>query len=144
MRRFFVKAYACYYHFLVHWQITRQAEACWPSGRVSDSRARGRGFDPHSGRRVVSLSKIHLPSKKGLVIHRKRWLHRDMTEKIVDCDVKPQPKQTNKKKTCFLPLQSYKKEIIKSLLGYKNQLTIVCGKEQLTLADKSRAIQTCE
>ena len=39
-------------------------EARWPSGRASDSRARGRGFDPHSGRRVVSLSKIHLPSKK--------------------------------------------------------------------------------
>ena len=35
----------------------------WPSGRASDSGARGRGFDPHSGRRVVSLSKIHLPSK---------------------------------------------------------------------------------
>ena len=35
----------------------------WPSGRVSDSGARGRGFDPHSGCRVVSLSKIHLPPK---------------------------------------------------------------------------------
>ena len=32
-------------------------------GRASDSGARGRGFDPHSGRRVVSLSKIHLPPK---------------------------------------------------------------------------------
>ena len=30
--------------------------ARWPSGRASDSRARGRGFDPHSGGRVVSLS----------------------------------------------------------------------------------------
>ena len=39
-------------------------EALWPSGRASDSEARGRGFDPHSGRRVVSLSKIHLPPKK--------------------------------------------------------------------------------
>ena len=39
-------------------------EAPWPSGRASDSGARGRGFDPHSGRRVVSLSKIHLPPKK--------------------------------------------------------------------------------
>ena len=35
-----------------------------PNGRASDSRARDRGFDPHSGRRVVSLSKIHLPPKK--------------------------------------------------------------------------------
>ena len=39
-------------------------EACWPSGRASDSGARGRGFEPHSGRRVVSFSKIHLPPKK--------------------------------------------------------------------------------
>ena len=39
-------------------------DARWPSGRASDSGARGRGFDPHSGRRVASLSKIDLPSKK--------------------------------------------------------------------------------
>ena len=39
-------------------------EARWPSGRASDSRARGRGCDPHSGRLVVSLSKIHLPPPK--------------------------------------------------------------------------------
>ena len=38
-------------------------EARWPSDRASDSGARGRVFDPHSGRRVVSLSKIHLPPK---------------------------------------------------------------------------------
>ena len=42
-----------------HWR-----EARWPSGRASDSGARGRGFDPHPGHRVVSLSKIHLPPKK--------------------------------------------------------------------------------
>ena len=35
------------------------------------------GVDPHSGRRVVSLSKIHL-----LVIPRKRWPHPNMTEKL--------------------------------------------------------------
>ena len=39
-------------------------EARWPSGRASDSGARGWGFDPHSGRLVVSLSKIHLRPKK--------------------------------------------------------------------------------
>ena len=45
-------------------------EARWPIGRASDTGARGRGFDPHSGLRVVSscrvvsLSKIHLPPKK--------------------------------------------------------------------------------
>ena len=37
-------------------------EAWWPSGRASDTGARGRGFDPHSGRPVVSLRKINLPS----------------------------------------------------------------------------------
>ena len=58
-------------------------EARWPSGRVSDSRARGRGFDPHSGCRVVSLSKIHLPPKRVLVIPRKWWLRPDMTEKLL-------------------------------------------------------------
>ena len=38
-------------------------EVWWPSGRASDSVARGLGFDLHSGRRVVSLSKIHLSPK---------------------------------------------------------------------------------
>ena len=40
-----------------------QWEGRGPSGRASDSEARGRGFDPHSGHLVVSLSKIHLPPK---------------------------------------------------------------------------------
>ena len=40
-----------------------------------------RGFDSHSGRRVVSLSKIHyLP--KVLAIHRKCWLRPDIAEKL--------------------------------------------------------------
>ena len=56
----------------------------WPSGRASDSGAKGRGFDPHSGRRVVSLSKIDaFTSQKVLVIPRKRWLRSDMTEKML-------------------------------------------------------------
>ena len=38
-------------------------EARWHSGRASDSGARGRGFDPNSSRRVVSLSKINLHPK---------------------------------------------------------------------------------
>ena len=44
-----------------------ETEARWPSGRASDSGARGRGFDPHSGRRVVSLSKIHLLPKSTVI-----------------------------------------------------------------------------
>ena len=43
--------------------VEQLGEAGWPSGRVSDSGARGQGLDPHSGRRVVSLSKINLPPK---------------------------------------------------------------------------------
>ena len=38
-------------------------EARLHSVRASESRARGRGFDPNSSRRVVSLSKIYLPPK---------------------------------------------------------------------------------
>ena len=34
------------------------------SGKASDSGARGWGFDPHSGRCVVTLRKMHLPPKK--------------------------------------------------------------------------------
>ena len=55
----------------------------WPSGTASDSGARGWGLDPNSGRHVISLSKIHLPPKKVLVIPRKRWLCPDMTEKLL-------------------------------------------------------------
>ena len=58
-----------------------KSEARWPSGRASDREVVG--FDPHSGRRLVSLSKIHLPPKKVLVIPRKQWLHPDMTEKLL-------------------------------------------------------------
>ena len=43
------------------------------------------GFGPLSGRRVVSLSKIHLhvPPQKVLVIPRKWLLHPNMTEKLL-------------------------------------------------------------
>ena len=64
--------------------------------------SRGRGFEPHSGRRVVSLSKTYLPppppqkkKKKVLVIPRKRWLRPDMTEKLLTgtLSIKPNQKQ---------------------------------------------------
>ena len=44
--------------------MLRLGGAQWPGGRASVSGARGLGFDPHSGRIIVSLSKIHLPPKK--------------------------------------------------------------------------------
>ena len=55
--------------------------ARWPSGRASNVGARGRGFDTYL-RRVVSLSKDTFTPRKVLVIHRKRWLRRDMAEKL--------------------------------------------------------------
>ena len=58
-------------------------EERWPSGRAWDSGARGQGFDPDSGRCVVSLRKIHLPPKNVLVIPRKQWFHPDKTEKLL-------------------------------------------------------------
>ena len=52
-----------------------------PSGRAPDSGAGGRGFDTYQ-RRVVSLSKDTFTPPKALVIHRKRWIRPDMTEKL--------------------------------------------------------------
>ena len=49
---------------------------------TSDSGSRGRGFKPHSGHCVVSLSKTYLPPKV-LVIPRKQWLHPNMTVKFI-------------------------------------------------------------
>ena len=43
--------------FLIQTRLIREAR--WPSGRVSDTGARGWGFNPHSGHRVVSLSMMH-------------------------------------------------------------------------------------
>ena len=60
---------------------------------TSDSGFRGRGFEPHSGRRVVSLSKTYLPPKV-LVIPRKRWLHPNMTEKLFTGTLSIKPNQT--------------------------------------------------
>ena len=60
-----------------------------------------RGLDPHSG-----LEQDTFTSQRVLLIPRKRWLRPDMTEKIVDWDVKPQPKQT-KTKLHNMHVQSY-------------------------------------
>ena len=55
--------------------------ARWPSGRASDSGARGRGFDTYL-LCVVSLSKDTFTPRIVLVKPRKRWLYPDMTEKL--------------------------------------------------------------
>ena len=54
----------------------------WRSGRASNCKSRGPGFDPHKHQHVVSLSKTHeLPTV--LVKPRKSWLHPDMAEKLL-------------------------------------------------------------
>ena len=67
----------------------------WPSGRASDSGARGRGFKTYL-RHVVSLSKT-LYSPKVLVKPGQRWLRPDMTEKLLTGTLNLNTnKQTNK------------------------------------------------
>ena len=65
---------------------------------TSDFGSRGRGFEPHSGRRLMSLSQKCLPPPpQALVIPGKRWLRPNMTEKLpVYRDVMH---QTNQSKT---------------------------------------------
>ena len=79
-------------------KFVRIAGARWPSGRVSDSGARGRGFDAYL-RRVVSLSKDTYTPMKVLLIPRKRWLRPDMTEKLL---TGPLNINTNKQTMCDL------------------------------------------
>ena len=59
---------------------------------TSDSGSRGRGFEPHPGRRVVSLSKIYLPPKV-LVVSRKRWQRPNMSEKVFTGTLSIKPSQ---------------------------------------------------
>ena len=68
------------------------AVAWWLTPRTSDPDVGG--FEPHSGRRLVSLSKKCLPlPPQALLIPGKRWLRPNMTEKWpVYRDVKHQTK----------------------------------------------------
>ena len=81
--------------------------ARWPSGRASDSGARGRGFDTYL-RRVVSLSKDTFTPRKVLVIPRKRWLRPDMTEKMFTGTL-----SLNKTKTQIVKIQYTKLQIVR-------------------------------
>ena len=80
----------------------------WPSGRASDSGARGRGFYTYL-RRVVSLSKDTFTPRKVLVIPRKRWLRPDMTEKLFTGTLslnKTKPKQTQESLVSFQAIKT--------------------------------------
>ena len=62
--------------------ITGKSEgAQWLSGRVLDSRLRGRGFEPHWRHCVVSLSKTHLSL---LCTVQPRKTRHNMTEKLLN------------------------------------------------------------
>ena len=56
--------------------------ARWLSGRVSDSGARGRGFETYR-RRVVSIEQDTLLPESTGKLPRKRWLRPNMTEKLL-------------------------------------------------------------
>ena len=66
--------------------------AQWLSGRVLDSRPRGRGFEPHRRHCVVSLSKNINPS---LVLVQPRKTRPFITERLL-MGCKKSNKQTNK------------------------------------------------
>ena len=58
-------------------------KAPWPSGRASDSGARGRGVRSSLRSPCCVLEQDTFTSQKVLVIPRKRWLCPDMTEKML-------------------------------------------------------------
>ena len=71
----------------------------WLSGRVLDSRPRGRGFGPHRRHCVVSLSKTHLSLLSTGSTQEDPSRH---NSKIVDWDVKNQIKPTKQKSGLIL------------------------------------------
>ena len=70
------------YQFLGTVQLRFYQGARWRSGKASYSELKGPRFDPHRWHRVVSFSKSHLLPTV-LIKPRKRWLHPDMTEKLL-------------------------------------------------------------
>ena len=89
-------------HLFTHSDIFRGA--LWLSGRASDSGARARGFETYL-RRVVSSSKT-LYSRKVLVIPRKRWLHPNMTEKLLTGTLSLNTNKQTNKQTVTIPIGS--------------------------------------
>ena len=71
--------------------------AQWLSGRVLDSRPKGRGFEPHRRHCVVSLSKNINPS---LVLVQPRKTRPFITERLLM--ERKESNQTNKTKYLFL------------------------------------------
>ena len=76
LKQFFINVS---YHILVA-SLTLMEGAQWFSGRVLDSRPRGRGFEPHRRHCVVSLSKNINPS---LVLVQPRNTRPFITERLL-------------------------------------------------------------
>ena len=74
--------------------------AQWLSGRVLDSRPKGRGFEPHRRHCVVSLSKNINPS---LVLVQPRKTRPFITERLLMG--RKESNQTNKQMTDIMPSQ---------------------------------------
>ena len=81
--------------------LTGGTGAQWLSGRVLDSRLKGRGFEPHLRHCVVSLSKNINPS---LVLVQPRKTRPFITERLLMGSKKSN--QTNTRGTVFCPLSS--------------------------------------
>ena len=67
----------------VYWDAKsqiKQGEARWRSGKASDSGSRGPWFGPNWRQYVAPLSKAHTDY---WLVTRKRWLHPEMTEKLL-------------------------------------------------------------
>ena len=77
--------------------LQKNKGAQWLSGKVLDSRLKGRGFEPHRRHCVVSLSKNINPS---LVLVQPRKTRPFITERLLmGRKESNQTKQTNKQKT---------------------------------------------
>ena len=89
--------------------------AQWLSGRVLDSRPRGRGFEPHRRHCVVSMSKNINPS---LVLVQPRKTRPFITERLLMG--RKESNQTNKNKT---PTLLYETNKVADQPGYRTFLS---------------------
>ena len=89
----------------------KQKKAQWLSGRVLDSRPRGRGFESHRRHCVVSLSKNINPS---LVLVQPRKTRPYITEKLLMGRKRP----TGKKRSCQTWTHSYPRMLLSHFTIY--------------------------
>ena len=81
-------------------------KAQWHSGRVLDSRPKGRRFEPHKRHYIVSLSKTHLSLLSSGSTQEDPSRH---NLKIVDWDVKNQIKQ--KSNSLFFRFDAHERQV---------------------------------